>query len=445
MKLDKITIRNFRGFIEERSFDFDPKMNVVLGDNTSGKTTLLHAVQIALGAYFQALNLIPGGKYFSRNFQSNDHVRVYSGASKSFLPALEKPSIEVQAHVLQHTYNLMKGTHDQHGKSISWRRIGNKISYRTCGELMDEVSHMSTCRRNADTTGINSILPLMISFSSARLEKNYNGAQKTKVRQTREEKAYKCALNDLVDFKEAFDWIYRYEKSLERGQEFECTDLAFKKALLTAIPALKEIHIDHKNKELFARLQMPETDKVEWLTYDMMSDGFKAMINIVSEIGYRCIALNGFLGAEAISQTPGVVLIDEIDLFLHPKWQRVVLQHLQQAFPQMQFIVTTHSPFIVQSVESHNVITLDGIQGYNDPNKRSIEEIVVSEMNLDTPRSAKYVKMVNLAERYYQLVSLDLENGVEAQEVKQELDDMESEFSDDPAYVALLKAERRSR
>lgn len=83
-------------------------------------------------------------------------------------------------------------------------------------------------------------------------------------------------------------------------------------------------------------------------------------------------------------------MIDEVDLYLHPHWQKHILLDLQTAFPMMQFIVTTHSPFIVQSVKSQNVITLDGVKGIDDPNKRSIEEIVINEMNMDTVRSAKY-------------------------------------------------------
>ena len=96
MRINTIKIKNFRGF-EDKSFEFDSRMNVVLGNNTTGKTTLLHAVQIALGAYLQALTLIPGGKYFSRNFLKGDQVRKYSESTKSFLLDELKPSIEVNA------------------------------------------------------------------------------------------------------------------------------------------------------------------------------------------------------------------------------------------------------------------------------------------------------------------------------------------------------------
>ena len=86
---------------------------------------------------------------------------------------------------------------------------------------------------------------------------------------------------------------------------------------------------------------------------------------------------------------------------------------------------------------------MDGTKGDNDPNKRSIEEIAINEMNLDTVRSAKYNEMVEKAERYYQLVKTNKENTNEAINIKKELDNIEERFSDDPAYVALLRAERR--
>ena len=79
-----------------------------------------------------------------------------------------------------------------------------------------------------------------------------------------------------------------------------------------------------------------------------------------------------------------------------------------------------------------------------DPIYRSIEEIVTAEMNMDTPRSQTYNLMVEKAERYYQLVKDGRGDSAEAKRVNEELDEIEQEFSNDPAYVALLKAERKS-
>lgn len=446
MNIKSITIQNFRGF-EDRTFEFDSKMNVVLGDNTTGKTTLLHAVQIALGAYLQAMSLIPGGKAYRRNFKQTDQVKKRSELSKSFLPDVNKPQINIVTDFYRATFNHDTGSINGNNIEVSWYRNSNNISRRSASELMNAVSEMEDVRRRADDTRINSIFPLMLSFGAARLDKNYKGAEKTKARETREAKAYKCALDEQVDFKSAFNWLYRYDKNLNKGKEFEGTIDAFLEAMGKAIPALKIIEIDTKNEEFNAEIQMTKDPAPHWLTYDMMSDGFKAMINIVAEIAYRCIELNGFLGRNAVKQTPGVVLIDELDLYLHPHWQQHVLADLQKAFPKFQFIVTTHSPFIVQSVDSNNIIRLDGVVSPISPSNRGIEEIMVAEMGLDVKigsRSEKYRKKFDLAHQYYELVKAGKEGKAETEQVRKDLEQLELDASlfHDPAFEAALKLKR---
>lgn len=444
MKIIDITIDNFRGFAH-KFFEFDPKINVILGDNTTGKTTLLQAVQISLGAFLQEMSFLPGGNGYSRNFRPTDQVKVYSKSSKGFIPAVEKPIIEVNAECVIGQYDVATQQVAVATNRIGWKRTSNKNSKANAQELMDFVADIERQRRNADKEGKNSLFPLFLSFGAARLEKNYKGTEKTKQRETREAKAYKYALNEQIDFKGAFDWIYRYEKSYNKGAEFARTNVAFINAIKEAIPAIQQIDIDTKNNEFTALIKMTKDKTPYWLTYDMMSAGFRAMINITAEIAHRCIELNGFLGIDAVKKTPGIIMIDEIDLYLHPHWQQHVLADLQTAFPQMQFIVTTHSPFIVQSVKSQNIITLDGIKGDNNPDMRSIEDIAVTEMNMDSARFPRYQQMVEQAERYYQLVKSGKEDTVEARDVKKILDEIEEQFSDDPAYVALLRAERNSK
>lgn len=446
MIINDITIRNFRGFIEERRFEFDHRMNVILGDNTTGKTSLLHAVQIALGAYLQALKIIPGGKAFSRNFLATDYVKRYSEVNRDFIQDTGKPEISVNADFFSSVYNLVDYSHEDQVHSISWTRSSNNISRRSAGQLMSEVAAMEQVRISADTTHRNSIFPLFLAFGSNRLEKNYRKAQKTRARESKLKKAYKCSLDgQQVDFKSAFNWIYKYIFSLKKGAEFEGTDRAFYDAIKHAIPAITELRVDTKNDELSAQIQMTKDPAPYWLTYDMMSDGFKAMINICAEIAYRCIQLNGFIGAEAVRCTPGIVMIDEIDLFLHPHWQQHVLQDLQDAFPLMQFIVTTHSPFIVQSVDSQNVITLDSQNAPISPNNRGVEEILACEMGMQGMlRSKIYRTKQELAQRYFELVKAGKSGEAETEEVRQKLNELELEAGllHDPAYEAFLKLNR---
>lgn len=191
-------------------------MNVVLGDNTSGKTTLLHGAQIALGAYLQALTLLPGGKPYRRSFKDSDWVRKYSEANRSFLRIQEKPEIAVTADFFVHTFQLPQSKVRSHGgsaeldgqaglhplqskiKQIHWAKSSNNLSQKHAGELLNAVAEMQQKRMEADETGQNVVFPLLLSFGANRLEKNYRAATQTKARESNVEKAYKCALEEAV-------------------------------------------------------------------------------------------------------------------------------------------------------------------------------------------------------------------------------------------------------
>ncbi len=95
------------------------------------------------------------------------------------------------------------------------------------------------------------------------------------------------------------------------------------------------------------------------MPFNYLSDGYRNMVAMLADISYRAIRLNPHLEQDAAKKTKGIVLIDELDMHLHPKWQRRIVQDLQNAFPDMQFIATTHSPFILQSLESGQVIDLN--------------------------------------------------------------------------------------
>ena len=86
-----------------------------------------------------------------------------------------------------------------------------------------------------------------------------------------------------------------------------------------------------------------------------LSDGYHVFIALVADVARRAVMLNEFDGAEAPEHVEGVVLIDEIDLHLHPRWQRTALPKLRDVFPKLQLIVTTHSPQVLSSVENRHI------------------------------------------------------------------------------------------
>lgn len=100
---------------------------------------------------------------------------------------------------------------------------------------------------------------------------------------------------------------------------------------------------------------------------DQLSDGIRSVLAMVGDIAYRCVKLNPHLGADAPQKTHGVVMIDEIEMHLHPRWQQAILPQLRRAFPNIQFIVTTHSPQVVSSVAAESIYVLDNGKLYAAP------------------------------------------------------------------------------
>lgn len=442
MRINKLKIRNFKGF-ENEEITFNGNLTVAIGNNTSGKTTMLHAIQIGLGAYLQSLKSLRGGKAFRRNFTESDRFLRYSQKKKDYFPNSDSTRIDIEAEFVD-TIRSSDGRFEFTSRPVHWYReftkAGSTTHNRICaGDLINAVSELERKREEPDN---NAVLPIVLSFGTNRIEAQMRTSRKVQERQQRIEKAYKAALLDQIDFSSAMEWLKRYDKNIRDGKEFEGTRDAFYNALQTAIPALSEIDIDNGEIEAVVTVEGKHPARHH---YSFMSDGLKSMISIVSEISYRCIELNGFLGKDAVVNTPGIVLIDEVDLYLHPKWQQHILRDLQEAFPNIQFIVTTHSPFIVQSLKEGQLWSFDdGVVTDGMPYKEGLEDIASERMGMENEiRSKRFNEMVEIATEYFK--ESDAHNSEKAKDLREKLKLIESEFSDDPAYVAMIKMEYKSK
>ena len=112
------------------------------------------------------------------------------------------------------------------------------------------------------------------------------------------------------------------------------------------------VYYDKRTEELVY------TNEEEILPVRMLSSGFRNLLGMVFDIAYRMAVLNPDLLENVVEMTPGIVLIDEIDLHLHPRWQWKIIDALKNTFPRVQFIVTTHSPVIIASCKEEKLITL---------------------------------------------------------------------------------------
>lgn len=415
MNIKKINIKNFKNF-EDESFSFNSKMNVVIGNNATGKTSLLEALSFALGTFFLGL-------------KSVDSKPLYNSQKRRKI--FETDNIEIQLPF------RIDVEHSLNDELYCWHRStdkpsGGSTSYKHAKKLIDKAKEFDLKVRNNEIVD----LPLIAYYGTDRV--NDRPDYSDKMEGSRFD-GYYAALDPEVLRKQFLNWFKKYEDSVLKFNKDKSLYKAFTNAITSMVKDWNKIHYSWHAEDLLGQL-----DDGSWSSFSMLSAGYKNIVRLAADIAYRAIVLNPHLGENAVTKAKGIVLIDELDMHLHPKWQKNIIDDLKSTFPNIQFIITTHSPFIIQSLRVDEVISLDGTV-YEDPYKKSISEIVEDEMNLDEiQRSKKFIEMEKIASEYFELIKKEKNlNSDEIQQVKMKLDEMELEFNNDPVYVALMRTERK--
>lgn len=179
----------------------------------------------------------------------------------------------------------------------------------------------------------------------------------------------------------------------------------------------------------------------EFLPIHLHSDGIISFTEMVAELAYRCIVLNGNKRDRAIKDTHGVVMIDELDLHLHPNWQRRVVQDLKTAFPNIQFVATTHSPFIVQSLESNALVNLDADEAHFAPDEMTLNKVATEIMGVTNIRSDNFEARFKDAKEKLSQIGEQKKNLTldDYREVSEVLGKVLKEETNDPVYKAYLE------
>jgi predicted ATP-binding protein involved in virulence len=182
-------------------------------------------------------------------------------------------------------------------------------------------------------------------------------------------------------------------------------------------------------------------------TFNELSDGYRNVVAIAADLAIKAAMLNPQLAEKALEWTPGVVLIDELDLHLHPKWQRRIIEDLRRTFPKIQFICTTHSPFLIQSLRSgEELIVLDG-QPTAQVDNMPIDEIARGLMGVsNTETSARYDEMKQVAKGYLEkLEEADLTPADKLDDFLDHLAQSIAPYADNPAFQAFLEMKRAAK
>ena len=166
--------------------------------------------------------------------------------------------------------------------------------------------------------------------------------------------AYASALDPNLDDAPLLQWLQ--DEMLgdvvrrQQGEPERLFHAAVMEATVRATPGTTQAWYDPAAQGPMVRFE--DGHAASW---SELSDGYHVFIALVADIARRAVMLNEFDGAEAPERVEGVVLIDEIDLHLHPRWQREALPRLRDVFPKLQFVVTTHSPQVLSSAENRQV------------------------------------------------------------------------------------------
>jgi predicted ATP-binding protein involved in virulence len=430
MKLLHLTLQNFRRY-EAARFHFHPHFSVLIGNNGKGKTTVLDAVAMMLNTYFQGARLATGGG----NIGKADARFVFT----------EK---EGQVFLEQKADVSLNATATINGSPASWQRdIGDR------GGKAKTLVRLGMQARERVKQGESPDLPLLLYYGAGRLWNIHDDIETEKP--TSQLDAYRYCLDPKSDQKAFEKWFKKLAYTeLQKRTRIPATEVV-RQAVLTCIPGALDFYHDTDYNELTIKLE-----KEGLVPFNSLSDGYRNMVGMVADIAHRAARLNPHHGADAATKTTGIVLIDEIDLHLHPKWQRRVVMDLKKAFPCLQFIASTHSPFILQSLQAGEVIDLDhaidletmaslplGIAAPGPGStftNRSIEDIVEDVMRVPVPqRGQRYQDMHDAAKAYFAV--LESAKGADddtRQLLKQRLDELSSPFSDNVAYHAFLEMKR---
>lgn len=431
-RLATLVLQNFRCF---RSIEltFDQRLTVIVAANGGGKTAVLDAIALAWRLFVDTIQT----EEVSNRFDRAD-IRLEISAQHT-MEVMLPTSFTASGFVDNQpcTWSVKVMSHRQKAKTahVDADRLIEKA------HSLRKAYQVTLDNRNRDVP----VFPLIAYYGTGRLF----GAHK--LRQQKREKVrassatsryngYEDCLSASSRYKFFVDWFERFSREAQQeiasGQESPHVPKLKLQAVKDAVDLVLKPSGWHDLRWDFAEDIITAQHAAHGsLPVDSLSDGIRNMIGLVADIAHRCVSLNPQFNATAARETPGVVLIDEVDMHLHPEWQQVVIHALLDAFPRLQFIVTTHSPQVVTTVRKENIRKLSrdeaGVwsaqQPTHSPLARESSDALAFVMGAH-PRPQ--LALLNDIHAYEQLARSGGFNSPKAQAIRDRLDKAGFEFSD---------------
>ncbi|MBJ9953251.1 AAA family ATPase [Acinetobacter baumannii] len=340
--------------------DYPSNITVFIGNNGSGKTSLLKSVATALTWFVARL------KHDKSNGTPIPESVILNTANAA---AVE---------IIVNDQNLQ-----QQSQAYTWRITKNRTARKA-----EFTTHLTELNQLTDhykywlSENEQSSLPLIAFYPVERSVIDIPLKIKEK-HQFLQIDGYDNALNNAVDFRRFFEW-FRDREDVENEHWKDFIQLinknnlfnkesgwaealsnhlieyekdsqleAVRQAIYAFMPDFKNLQVSRK-----PRLAMIIDKNDETLNVNQLSQGEKSLMALVGDIARRLAMMNPKLDNPLLGK--GIILIDEIDMHLHPQWQRSIIQRLQTTFPNCQFILTTHSPLVISDSQDILVYDLDG-------------------------------------------------------------------------------------
>lgn len=415
MRIRELTLQNYRAFGERRTFPFSGSFTAIAGINGRGKTSLLDGLALL------ASRILPHISPARSGYRSVGPLDLHDGHG----PLALSMKITCGDIPIEFAVNLEEGA-----KAPSVTKLSPAVK---------------RAARNVygDPNRADDAAPLVVYFTTDRA--GYRLPKKLPAEVPRgQAAAYAGALfNRTVNFR---DFMARYRSAIAL-QEDEIRSNpsylgdravgAIAEALSMFLGGFRNLRVEQSPLRLLVDKGGQSFD------LSQLSDGERSFLALICDLGRRLALANPELSNPL--HGAGVALIDELELHLHPKWQREVRDKLLATFPNVQFVVTTHSPFIIQSMKPGELINLDPDE-FAEYSDKSIEDISENVMGVDLPQKSKrYTEMMAAAEEYFTLVRQPKPNRTLLAAAESRLNELSVPFSDDPAFQALLKLERESK